>query len=122
MKPASATRYRIRLLQLAAVPPSITTAARPRPSTSSRASIRFLLEGRSGWFCHDKGDLASPSRDQKYSFEVLPARQTCEVLILYAPGGLERFIAEAGIADPDGETRSVKEAQKVFAAAPTPMA
>jgi quercetin dioxygenase-like cupin family protein len=78
-------------------------------------SIRFLLEGRP--VVLNKGDFLHAEPGLKYSFEVLPP-ETCEVLILYAPGGLERFIAEAGIADPDGETRSVKEAQKVFAAAP----
>jgi quercetin dioxygenase-like cupin family protein len=85
-------------------------------------SIRFSLEGRT--VILGKGDFLHAEPGLKYSFEVLPS-ETCEVLILYAPGGLERFIAEAGIADPADEAksrqaavRSVEEAQQVFAAAP----
>ena len=78
-------------------------------------SIRFLLEGRA--VVLNKGDFLHAEPGLKYSFEVLPP-ETCEVLILYSPGGLERFIAEAGIAAPDGEARSIAEAQQVFAAAP----
>ena len=78
-------------------------------------NIRFLLDGRT--VVLNKGDFLHAEPGLKYSFEVL-APETCEVLILYAPGGLERFIAEAGIAAPDGEARSIEEAQKVFAAAP----
>jgi quercetin dioxygenase-like cupin family protein len=78
-------------------------------------SIRFRLEGRE--VILKKGDFLHAEPGLTYSFEVLPP-DTCEVLILYAPGGLERFIAEAGIAAPDGEARSIQEAQKVFAAAP----
>ena len=78
-------------------------------------SIRFLLEGRA--VVLNKGDFLHAEPGLKYSFEVLPP-ETCEVLILYAPGGLERFITEAGIADPDAEARSIEEAQKVFDAAP----
>src|SRR6185437_13577312 len=51
----------------------------------------------------------------KYSFEAL---EPTEVLILYAPAGLERFIAEAGVADADGYQRSIDEAGAVLAAAP----
>jgi quercetin dioxygenase-like cupin family protein len=77
--------------------------------------IRFVLEEREvilnpGDFLHAEPGLA-------YRFEVLPP-DTCEVLILYAPGGLERFIAEAGIAAADGEARSIAKAQQVFDAAP----
>src|SRR5476649_2368596 len=79
-------------------------------------SIRFRLEGRE--VILNKGDFLHAEPGLKYSFEVLPP-EPCEVLILYAPGGLERFIAEAGIAAPDGEARSIEEAQKAFAAAPT---
>ena len=78
-------------------------------------SIRFRLEGRE--VILNKGDFLHAEPGLKYSFEVLPP-DTCEVLILYAPGGLEHFIAEAGIAAPDGEARSIAEAQKVFDAAP----
>jgi quercetin dioxygenase-like cupin family protein len=78
-------------------------------------SIRFRLEGRE--VILNKGDFLHAEPGLKYSFEVLPP-ETCEVLILYAPGGLERFIAEAGIAAPDGEARSIAEAQQVFDAAP----
>lgn len=78
-------------------------------------SIRFRLEGRE--VILNKGDFLHAEPGLKYSFEVLPP-DTCEVLILYAPGGLERFIAEAGIAASDGEARSIEEAEKVFAAAP----
>ena len=78
-------------------------------------SIRFLLEGRP--VILNKGDFLHAEPGLKYSFEVLPP-ETCEVLILYAPGGLERFITEAGIAEPDAEARSIEETQKVFDAAP----
>src|SRR5476651_1575992 len=60
-------------------------------------SIRFQLEGRV--VILNKGDFLHAEPGLKYSFEVLPP-DICEVLILYAPGGLERFIAEAGITDP----------------------
>jgi quercetin dioxygenase-like cupin family protein len=85
-------------------------------------SLRFSLDGRT--IVLNKGDFLHAEPGLKYSFEVLPP-ETCEVLILYAPGGLEQFIAEEGIADPadqaqarQAEVRSVEEAQKVFAAAP----
>jgi quercetin dioxygenase-like cupin family protein len=85
-------------------------------------TIRFMLEGRA--VILEKGDFLHAEPGLKYSFEVLPP-ETCEVLILYAPAGLERFITEAGIADPaeaamarQAEVRSIEEAQKVFAAAP----
>lgn len=58
-----------------------------------------------------------------YSFEALgPA--AAEVLILYAPAGLERLIAEAGIADPaefaasrQASVRSIEQAGTLKAAA-----
>jgi quercetin dioxygenase-like cupin family protein len=82
--------------------------------------LRFSVGGETvilgeGAFLH-----AEPN--QKYSFEAL---EPTEVLILYAPAGLERFIAESGIADPADpakvpETfrRSIDEAGAVLAAAP----
>ena len=78
-------------------------------------SLRFRLEGRD--VVLNEGDFLHAEPGLKYSFEVLPPAP-CEVLILYAPGGLERFIAEAGIAATDGEARSIAEAQHVFDAAP----
>src|SRR5471030_2768893 len=78
-------------------------------------SIRFELEGHA--VVLNKGDFLHAEPGLKYSFEVLPP-DTCEVLILYAPGGLERFIAEAGIAAPDGEARSIEEEQLFFDSAP----
>jgi quercetin dioxygenase-like cupin family protein len=58
-----------------------------------------------------------------YSFEAL-GPDPAEVLILYAPAGLERLIVEAGIADPaDAEasrqaaSRSIEEAATLKAAA-----
>jgi quercetin dioxygenase-like cupin family protein len=77
--------------------------------------VRFRLEGREVTL--HEGDFLHAEPGLKYSFEVLPP-DPCEVLILYAPGGLERFIAEAGIASPDGEARSIAQAQQVFDAAP----
>lgn len=69
-----------------------------------------------------KGAFLHAEPNQKYSFEAL---EPTEALILYAPAGLERFIAEAGIADPgDAEQaqaayhRSIDEAGAVLAAAP----
>jgi quercetin dioxygenase-like cupin family protein len=70
----------------------------------------------------EKGALLHAEPNQKYSFEAL---EPTEVLILYAPAGLERFIAESGIADPADPAqvpktfqRSIDEAGTVLAAAP----
>jgi quercetin dioxygenase-like cupin family protein len=76
-------------------------------------ALRFTIDGRSVTLA--KGDYLHAEPGLKYSFEAL---ESSEVLILYAPAGLERFIAEAGIADPDGCQRSVDEASAVLAAAP----
>jgi quercetin dioxygenase-like cupin family protein len=72
----------------------------------------------------DKGAFLHAEPNQKYSFEAL-GPDPAEVLILYAPAGLERFIAEAGIADPADLAqapqvfqRSIDEAGGVLAAAP----
>src|SRR5579883_2083135 len=53
--------------------------------------------------------------EHRHSREAL---EPTEVLILYAPAGLERFIAQAGLADPDAYQRSIDEAGAVLAAAP----
>jgi quercetin dioxygenase-like cupin family protein len=77
--------------------------------------IRYTLEGQS--FVLEKGGFLHAEPGLKYSFEVL-GPETAEVLILYAPAGLERFIAEAGVVEADGYQRSIDEAGRVFAAAP----
>lgn len=79
--------------------------------------LRFSLEGQT--LLLEKGSFLHAEPGQKYSFEAL-GPDPAEVLILYAPAGLERFIAEAGIADPADRAaaRSIEEAGKVFAAAP----
>jgi len=71
-----------------------------------------------------RGDYLHAEPGLKYSFEAL-GPDPAEVLILYAPAGLERFIAEAGVADPadpvqapQAYARSIDEAGQVFAAAP----
>jgi quercetin dioxygenase-like cupin family protein len=82
--------------------------------------LRFAIGGQT--VVLEKGSLLHAEPGQKYSFEAL---EPTEVLILYAPAGLERFIAESGIADPADlaqvpETfqRSIDEAGDVLAAAP----
>ena len=76
-------------------------------------ALRFSIDGQTVTLA--KGDFLHAEPGLKYSFEAL---EPSEVLILYAPAGLERFIAEAGIADPDGYQRSIDEAGAVLAAAP----
>lgn len=85
-------------------------------------TIRFTLEGRT--LMLGKGSFLHAEPGQKYSFEVVGST-LCEVLILYAPAGLERFIIESGIADPADEAqshqaaaRSVEEAHSLMTAAP----
>jgi len=75
--------------------------------------LRFAIDGRTVTLA--QGDFLHAEPGLKYGFEAL---EPTEVLILYAPAGLERFIAEAGIADPDGYQRSIDEAGAVLAAAP----
>jgi quercetin dioxygenase-like cupin family protein len=75
--------------------------------------LRFSIDGRTVTLA--KGDFLHAEPGLKYSFEAL---EPTEVLILYAPAGLERFIAEAGLADPDAYQRSIDEAGAVLAAAP----
>jgi quercetin dioxygenase-like cupin family protein len=77
-------------------------------------ALRFSIDGQTVTLA--KGDFLHAEPGLKYSFEAL---EPTEVLILYAPAGLERFVAEAGIADPGGYQRSIDEAGAVFAAAPT---
>jgi quercetin dioxygenase-like cupin family protein len=84
--------------------------------------LRFSLEGQT--VVLGKGALLHAEPGLKYSFEAL-GPEPAEVLILYAPAGLERFIAEAGIADPADPAqapqacaRSIDDAGRVFAAAP----
>jgi quercetin dioxygenase-like cupin family protein len=75
--------------------------------------LRFAIEGRPVTLA--KGDFLHAEPGLKYSFEAL---EPTEVLILYAPAGLEQFIAQAGLADPDAYQRSINEAGAVLAAAP----
>lgn len=75
--------------------------------------LRFTIAGQTVTLA--RGDFLHAEPGLKYSFEAL---EPTEVLILYAPAGLEQFIAEAGIADPAGYQRSVDEAGAVLAAAP----
>ena len=75
--------------------------------------LRFSINGQMVTLA--TGDFLHAEPGLKYSFEAL---EPTEVLILYAPAGLERFIAEAGLADPDAYQRSIDEAGAVLAAAP----
>jgi quercetin dioxygenase-like cupin family protein len=75
--------------------------------------LRFTIDGRTVILA--RGDFLHAEPGQKYSFEAL---EPSEVLILYAPAGLERFIEETGIADPQGYQRSIDEAGAVLASAP----
>lgn len=74
--------------------------------------LRFAIDGQTVTLA--TGDFLHAEPGLKYSFEALGPT---EVLILYAPAGLERFIAEAGLADPDAYQRSIDEAGAVLAAA-----
>jgi quercetin dioxygenase-like cupin family protein len=85
-------------------------------------TIRFTLEGRT--LMLGKGSFLHAEPGQKYSFEVVGSTP-CEVLILYAPAGLERFITDAGIADPadaaqsrQAAARSIDEAHALMTGAP----
>jgi quercetin dioxygenase-like cupin family protein len=85
-------------------------------------TLRFAIDGQTVTLA--KGDLLHAEPGLKYSFEAL-GPDPAEVLILYAPAGLERFIAEAGIADPADAAqaqrafqRSIDGAGEVLAAAP----
>src|SRR5689334_1711984 len=65
-----------------------------------------------------KGGFLHAEPGQKYSFEVI-GTETCEVLIQYAPAGLERFIEESGLPDaPGAEARSIEQARQLMEAAP----
>ncbi len=75
--------------------------------------LRFAIDGQTVTLA--KGDFLHAEPGLRYSFEAL---EPTEVLILYAPAGLERFIAEAGLADADAYQRSIDEAGAVLAAAP----
>jgi quercetin dioxygenase-like cupin family protein len=75
--------------------------------------LRFAIDGQTVTLA--RGDFLHAEPGLKYSFEAL---EPTEVLILYAPAGLERFIAEAGLADSDAYQRSIDEAGAVLAAAP----
>jgi len=75
--------------------------------------LRFAIDGQTVTLA--TGDFLHAEPGLKYSFEAL---EPTDVLILYAPAGLERFIAEAGLADPDAYQRSIDEAGAVLAAAP----
>jgi quercetin dioxygenase-like cupin family protein len=75
--------------------------------------LRFAIDGETVTLA--TGDFLHAEPGMKYSFEAL---EPTEVLILYAPAGLERFIEEAGLADPGAYQRSIDEAGAVLAAAP----
>jgi len=75
--------------------------------------LRFAIDGQTVTLA--TGDFLHAEPGLKYSFEAI---EPTEVLILYAPAGLERFIAEAGLAEPDAYQRSIDEAGAVLAAAP----
>jgi quercetin dioxygenase-like cupin family protein len=72
-------------------------------------TLRFLIDGRTVTL--GKGDHLHAEPGLKYSFEAL-GPEPAEVLILYAPAGLERFIAETGIADPADAARSQQAFQR----------
>jgi quercetin dioxygenase-like cupin family protein len=75
--------------------------------------LRFSIDGETVILA--TGDYLHAEPGLKYSFEAL---EPTEVLILYAPAGLERFIEEAGLADADAYQRSIDEAGAVLVAAP----
>ena len=75
--------------------------------------LRFAIDGQTVTLA--TGDFLHAEPGLKYSFEAL---EPTEVLILYAPAGLERFIEEAGLAEPGAYQRSIDEAGAVLAAAP----
>jgi quercetin dioxygenase-like cupin family protein len=84
--------------------------------------LRFSLEGRT--LLLERGAFLHVEPGSKYGFEAV-GPDPSEVLILYAPAGLERFVAEAGIPDPADPARSqeaaahsIEQAGEVFAAAP----
>ncbi len=71
--------------------------------------LRFAWEGRTldvgpGAFLHLEPGLA-------YGFRNTGAEQA-ELLIIYAPAGLEHFIANVGVADSDDETASREAAER----------
>lgn len=70
--------------------------------------LRFVIDGRETLL--DPGGFLHLEPGLPYSFDLVGARPA-EVLVLYAPGGLEDFIADAGIADAvDGAAaRSVQD-------------
>ena len=66
----------------------------------------------------NRGSFLHAEPGRKYSFEVIGS-EICEVLIMYAPAGLERFIEEAGLPDtPGAEARSIEQAGALMEAAP----
>lgn len=79
-------------------------------------TIRFSIGGQTVLL--GKGSFLHAEPDQKYSFEVI-GPETCEVLIIYAPAGLERFIEESGLPDlPGAEVQSIEQAGALMQAAP----
>jgi len=85
-------------------------------------TLRFSIDGQTVTL--GKGAALHAEPGLKYSFEAI-GPDCAEVLILYAPAGLERFIAEVGIADPADPAeaehalqRSIDEAGDVLAKAP----
>ncbi|HZP98750.1 MAG TPA: cupin domain-containing protein [Reyranella sp.] len=78
-------------------------------------TIRFSIAGRAVLL--GKGSFLHAEPGQDYSFEVV-GDETCEVLIMYAPAGLERLIEAAGLPDaPGAERRSIDEARGLMEAA-----
>lgn len=82
-------------------------------------SIRFSIGGQT--LLLEKGSFLHAEPGQSYAFEVVGS-VPCEVLILYAPAGLERFIMEAGIPNPADEIQSQKAAVRSIEDAPALMA
>lgn len=81
-------------------------------------TIRFSIGGQT--LLLEKGSFLHAEPGQKYSFEAIGSTP-CEVLILYAPAGLERFIAESGVPDPADEAQSRQAAARSVADARTLM-
>jgi hypothetical protein len=87
-------------------------SAAARPSTHGReAEAFYVLSGRLAFSVAGETKILVPGTflhlepGHAYGFVAL-GPDPAEVLILYAPAGLERLIAEAGIADPENAEAS----------------
>jgi mannose-6-phosphate isomerase-like protein (cupin superfamily) len=86
-----------------------------------KGAIRFSIGDRTVLL--EEGGFLHAEPGQKYSFEVI-GPETCEVLIMYAPAGLERLIEEAGLPDSPNaaqsrqtERHSIEQARALMEAA-----